>query len=280
MATTYGGYGGYGGYGNAGYENNGTDGGYYNNGGEPGGNFDGKSDSQGRGDRQIPDGKTRLRPVIIRQILEATKLHDDANFTIDNVEVVSVTFVGIIRTVSHRSTNSTYRIDDGTGMCDVRKMIKQDEEEAGNDNGNKEHDLQVGDYVRVIGDLNDYNDRRYVLQRNMRVVTGVDEVIYSVLEPLALHFSKDLSNASSISNGNNASHSMMDIDDGQYTALQKKVIQCAQSFPEIESNEGVHLSKVASKLQLSEQVVRDTVEALCSMGAAYDTINELHFKLT
>ena len=62
-------------------------------------------------------------PVTVKQLLEATQAHPDAKFKIDDVEVGLITFVGVVRNVSVQSTNATYRIEDGSGIIDVKHWI-------------------------------------------------------------------------------------------------------------------------------------------------------------
>jgi replication factor A2 len=82
-------------------------------------------------------GGNTLRPVTIKQILDAQQAHPDAEFRIDGVEVGQVsfpsyycswwfqqlTFVAMVRSAAMQSTNVTYRMEDGTGMIDVKQWI-------------------------------------------------------------------------------------------------------------------------------------------------------------
>ncbi|KAF5228920.1 hypothetical protein FOXYS1_15967, partial [Fusarium oxysporum] len=75
-----------------------------------------------------------LRPVTIKQILDAEEAYAGADFKIDGSPVTQITFVGQIRKIQPQPTNITLNIDDGTGMIEVKKWIdvdKQDDADAG-----------------------------------------------------------------------------------------------------------------------------------------------------
>jgi replication factor A2 len=80
--------------------------------------------------------------VTIKQILDAHQAHPDAEFRIDGVEasqvnipsgtcayLLQLTFVAAVRAAAMQSTNVTYRMEDGTGMIDVKQWI--DAEKSG-----------------------------------------------------------------------------------------------------------------------------------------------------
>ena len=72
-----------------------------------------------------------LRPVTIKQLLDAEQPHPDADFKIDGSEVGHITFVGVVRNVVVQSTNITYRVEDGTGAIDVKQWLDADSDTSG-----------------------------------------------------------------------------------------------------------------------------------------------------
>jgi replication factor A2 len=76
--------------------------------------------------------------VTVKQVLDAYQAHPDAEFRIDGVEVgqvfslmvvltiLQLTLVATIRTVNVQSTNVSYRMEDGTGMIEVKQWIDSD----------------------------------------------------------------------------------------------------------------------------------------------------------
>ncbi|KAA8570758.1 hypothetical protein EYC84_000153 [Monilinia fructicola] len=102
----------------------GADGGGFVQGGY-GGSQGGSQDSPG-GSKTY--GKDTLRPVTIKQILDAVQPHPDADFKIDGSEVTQLSFVGQVHSISTQTTNNTYKVDDGTGLIEVKQWIDNEVE--------------------------------------------------------------------------------------------------------------------------------------------------------
>jgi len=133
-----------------------------------------------------PGGKKQSnhshRPVTIRQLLEAYQPHPDAEFKIDDVDIEHVTFVGNITNMVTSSTNASCSIEDGTGSIDVRMWIDSADDENGKLDG-----LTQGVYVRVIGNLKSFNNKRSVNATIMKKVTDFNEIQYHLLEATYVH---------------------------------------------------------------------------------------------
>jgi replication factor A2 len=99
-------------------------------------------------------GSNSLRPVTIRQILNAQQPAAEGDFTIDGVQLGQVsllraqllderlahslpqlTFVGVVRNVSSFPTNVSYSVEDGTGSIDVRQWLDGNADETGKTDG-------------------------------------------------------------------------------------------------------------------------------------------------
>ncbi|KAK7202565.1 hypothetical protein BZA70DRAFT_285388 [Myxozyma melibiosi] len=280
--NSYGGGDSYGGYGGGGYGGGSDGGGGYMNGNSFGGgegNGETKYSSQG-GDHGLPEGKTRLRPVTMKQILEANQAHADAPYLIDGVEVVNVSAVGIVRNVTHATTNSTYRIEDSTGMVDVRKINTPDERDA----ERTDPFPQVGDYVRILGELNDFNDKRYVILRHIRPARGLDEITYSMLEPLYVHMQtvNPSSLGPKLENGGSGSGAAAAAAGGNsyeyenLTPIQRRVVETLKSMADQDMNEGTHVQTIASRTNMSKDAVASACEQLADLGLAYTTVDYDH----
>lgn len=140
--------------------------------------------SQGAGGS--PGGKKQSnhthRPVTIRQLVVAFQPHPDAEFKIDDVDVEHVTFVGNITNMVRSATNASCSIEDGTGTIDVRLWM----ETADNDTG-KLDGIEQGVYVRVIGNLKSFNNKRSLNAQVIRKVTDYNEIQYHMLEAIYVH---------------------------------------------------------------------------------------------
>ncbi|KAK9366012.1 hypothetical protein V1509DRAFT_631374 [Lipomyces kononenkoae] len=260
-------------------------GGGYGGGGGGGGfvsnNFgsDGMSNSQGGGERSISESKSRVRPVTIKQILDASQAHPDSDYSVDGVDVSTVTFVGIVRNVLNQTTNSTYRIEDGTGTIEVRKFVSADRPETDRVQG-----PQMGDYVRVIGELKAFfNNKRQVNGNLIRKVTDYNEVIYAQLEALALHLQTLHPEGQ-----NKSSHeetkmtgiqpSTRNYTNENLTSLQRRVLDTLSSAAEQASNEGVNIHVIAQRVGANQTTIQEACEYLSELGLIYTTIDYDHVR--
>ncbi|RMZ88984.1 hypothetical protein DV736_g3775, partial [Chaetothyriales sp. CBS 134916] len=193
--NSYGGGQSYTTYGAAGNAHNG--GGFI--GGEPS-----SSQAQGRG-----YGRETIRPVTVAQIMSASQPHPDAEFKIDGEPLGHLTFVGQVRSVQPQTTNITYKVDDGTGIVDVKQWIDSEAGDYDNDDdsnagdmeidsgdvkrqaqaeaektkaGRKKKEIKEDDYVRVWGRLKDFNGKRHVGSHVIRLVSDYNEINYHLLE--------------------------------------------------------------------------------------------------
>ncbi|KAF3317725.1 replication factor A protein 2 [Orbilia oligospora] len=150
------------------------------------------NDSQG-GTQATPGrsaARNTLRPVTIKQILDAQTPHDDNTFVIDDVEIGHVTFVAQILSISDQETNSTYKMEDGTGSIEVKffrgernSMVDDD----GENESSREAGLQINTYARVLGNIKQFNNKRNITTQSVKPVTDFNEVQCHFLEATAVH---------------------------------------------------------------------------------------------
>lgn len=126
--------------------------------------------------------KDNLRPLTIKQIIEAQQPHPDGEFKVDGVEVTQITFICQIQSISPQTTNVTYRVDDGTGLIEVKLWIDSDAIPE-----NKTSTPKENDYIRVWGRLRTFNNKRHVGAHMIRPITDFNEVSYHFLETTAVH---------------------------------------------------------------------------------------------
>ncbi|KAK6363481.1 replication factor A protein 2 [Orbilia blumenaviensis] len=162
------------------YDSHGGGGGYMN-------------DSQGG--TQASPGKSSnknntLRPVTIKQILDA-QAPDDSTFMIDDAEIGNVTFIAQIRSLADQDTNSTYKMEDGTGAIDVKQfrdkrnaMVVDDSENAAI---SRELGLSINSYARVTGNVKQFNNKRNITTQSVKPVTDFNEIQCHFLEATAVH---------------------------------------------------------------------------------------------
>ncbi|KAI8936309.1 hypothetical protein NX059_006727 [Plenodomus lindquistii] len=239
------------------------------------------------GSQQSPGGRQghiqdSLRPVTIKQILEATQ--DAGNkdeFKIDGATVSQLTFVGQIRNISTQTTNTTYRLDDGTGSIEVRQWVDSDTVDQTNPTKAK---LIEGAYCRAWGKLKSFNDRRSVGAQIIRPVEDMNEVSYHLLEATSVHlyFTRgppgNASAGAATTNGG-AAHQQQaaggnfgGYDLAGYTPAAKRVFQYLREAPQ--SNEGLNQHEIAAKLGIDTAEVARAGDDLLSGGLIYTTVDD------
>lgn len=224
-----------------------------------------------------------LRPVTIKQILEAEEAYAGADFKIDNATVTQITFVGQVRSINPQPTNITFKIDDGTGQIEVKKWIDVDKQ----DDSNAEYELDS--HVRVWGRLKSFSNKRHVGAHVIRPVTDFNEVNYHLLEATYVHlfFTKGpLGQQGGGANGANRDSMFVDggnDDNGAAAGLaSSKVSGCGplarKMFTFISGapggNEGIHLNVISSSTGMSVREVLGASDELLGQGLIYTTVDD------
>uniref|UniRef100_L2G2L3 Putative replication factor-a protein n=1 Tax=Colletotrichum fructicola (strain Nara gc5) TaxID=1213859 RepID=L2G2L3_COLFN len=180
-----------------------------------------------------------LRPVTIKQIIDAEEAYPGADFKIDGATVTQVTFVAQIRQISPQPTNITLKLDDGTGLIEAKKWVdtdKKDDDAAG---------LDLEGHVRVWGRIKSFNGKRHVGAHFIRPVTDFNEVNYHLLESTYLR--------------------------GCSVAAQK-MFNFINNAPG--GNEGVHINQISTGAGLSIRDVMGAADELLGQGLIYTTIDD------
>ncbi|KAI9667469.1 MAG: replication factor A protein 2 [Bathelium mastoideum] len=257
-------------------------------GGAGGGGFlnQGSQESPAGGKQKVY-GQETLRPVTIKQILDAEQPHPDAEFKIDGTEVTQVTFIGQIRNVSTQHTNITYKMDDGTGTVEVKQWVDSDTTNAMETDDSKPK-LIENSYARVWGRLKPFNNRRHVGSHIIRPVTNLDEVQCHLLEATYVHlcYTKGTPDAAS-SKGAATNGSLAEQQTGygagdggmgnlgQQTNLSnnaRKIMHCLQTVEQ--SNEGLHMHDIAQRLHMDMADVGKGGDELLGQGMIYTTVDD------
>lgn len=189
-----------------------------------------------------------------------------------------MTFVGQIQAVSTQATNITYKLDDGTGLIEVKQWIDSD-----NPNNAASVQLVEQSYVRVWGRLKDFNSKRHVGAHVIRRIEDNNEIAMHLLEATYAHLYFTRGPPESIQpnaaagaqtggmfveqNGNN---SMVDMR--KMTPHARKVFQLLQSAPQ--NNEGLHVQNIAGQLGMASNDVFKAGDELLGMGVIYTTVDD------
>lgn len=240
--------------------------------------------------------------MTIKQILDAQQPHPDADFRADGEpfgqvrrskeymcnpadEHSQVTFVGQIRSISTQPTNITYKVDDGTGIVEVKQWIDSDTNQDKMEVESNRPKLAEDGYCRVWGRLKAFNNKRHVGAHIIRPITDFNEINYHLLEATAVHlfFARGPPpNAQSNGQKNGAANG---IDGGrQETAnggdgapsnvspLARRIFATLKNTPQ--SNEGLHVQMVASQMGMPVSDVYKGAEELLAAGVIFTTVDD------
>ncbi|KAH8680878.1 hypothetical protein BX600DRAFT_375205, partial [Xylariales sp. PMI_506] len=231
-----------------------------------------------------------LRPVTIKQLIEAEQAIPDSPFRIDGVEVTQVTFVGVVRGISPQTTNITYKLDDGTGIFEVKQWLDADKDDQSKPN------FGIDQYVRVWGRIKSFNNKRHVGAHVIKPINDFNEVNYHLLEATYVHlfFTKgDLSagGANGAANGHSADDDSMFVDggddrqggNGNDDKVRKLSVKARKFYNWLKNaeggNEGLHINMIAQGAGMSVNDAIAAAEELVGPGVIYTTIDDETFAI-
>jgi len=232
-----------------------------------------------------------LVPLTIKQLLVASQQSpDETLFRVDGKEVGQVTFVGCITGVSAQSTiNMSLSVDDGTGKVDVKYWL--------NDNANaiglpdpssewKKSQWSVGQYIRVIGNLRSFNDKKSVVAYRIVPIVDFNEITHHFLEVIYVHLQNTRGTPMQISSTNtihvgHSNYNQPFLNPMQPTGfmndLHSQIIGTLRSST---SPTGENVHALAAQLNRSVEEIKTAAEFLISEGHLYSTIDEDHYRAT
>ncbi|CAK4034895.1 related to single-stranded DNA binding 30K chain [Lecanosticta acicola] len=260
-------------------------------GGNSGGGFMPGSQGEGSANQKKGYGKDTLRPVTIKQLHDAAHPHPDADhFMIDNSETTQVTFIGQVRNISTQTTNVTYKLDDGTGIIEVKQWIDAEALQDPDDPSNQKPKPVEEGYARVWGRLKAFNNKRHVGANYIRPIQDFNEIQYHLLEATVvhLHFAKGPLEQQAQANGGangmtNGGHqqangyAQQDPGPGSVSAAARKIFAVLKQTPQ--TNEGLHAQDIAMRVGLEMSEVMKAGDELLSGGKIYTTVDDATWAL-
>ncbi|KAL4797951.1 hypothetical protein BDV19DRAFT_386611 [Aspergillus venezuelensis] len=268
-------------------DNYGYGGGAYGGGGGGGGFMPGETTSPSGGRQE--GNNTTLRPVTIKQILDATQPYPEANYTIDGQDVSSIVFIGQVRNISTQATNVTYKLDDGTGEVEAKMWITPTEDMDTTDDLGKEgkdkNGVEVNGYAKVFGKLKSLlGGKKVINTHSVRPLTDINELHFHFLEATAVHLFH--TRGPPVTGGaKGAGDSAMGGVDGaaaggaygggnlpNVSPAARRVYNLLKTEPQ--SNEGLHAQLIAAKLGLPPSDVARAGEELINAGVIFSTVDD------
>lgn len=221
-----------------------------------------------------------LRPLTVKQILDAEEAFQGADFKIDGSPVTQITAVGQVRSFNPQPTNITVRIDDGTGTLEVKKFIDVDKQHEAENPG-----YEVDSHVRIWGRLKSFSGKRYVSAHLIRPITDHNEVNYHMLEATYVHLFMTKPEAQNAGDGDS-----MFVDGGagynaggqNNAATNSKLSGVSAPARKMHSfmneapggNEGIHLNVITNATKMSVRDVLGAADELLGQGLIYTTVDD------
>ena len=263
-------------------------------GGDSGGGGGFSNDNNyGGGSQGSPEKKRRnydeqtLIPVTIGMAFGASSDSSGGNDALtlkDGRPLHQVKIVGAVRSAEVQSTNIMYTIEDGTGAIDVKQWADDNDAEAIGEM--KRQTAREGIYVKVIGQISDYEGRKQVVANSVQTLSSGDELTHHLLE--VMYCGESFKRADSIvsapimqkSNGmtfgNNNNNSMQGGGNDSDTTKERIL----QFLRENDSETGASIDACIQQLHdIPEADIRQAADHLSEEGQIYSTINESFFKV-
>jgi len=234
-----------------------------------------------------------LVPLTIKQLLYASQQSpDETLFRVDGREVGQVTFVGSVASVSAQSTiNMSLLVDDGTGKVDVKYWLNDNTNSTGLPDPSsewKKSQWRIGQYIRVIGNLRSFNDKKSVVAYRILPISDFNEITHHFLEVIYVHLQNTRSTPMQLSSTNtmaipsgthNYSQPFLNpmMQTGYMNDLHAQIISALRSA---DSTVGAHVSTLAHQLGRSVDEIKSAAEFLTTEGHLYSTIDDDHFRTT
>jgi len=237
-----------------------------------------------------------LTPLTVRQLHTAIEQGSESGYLVDGEELHQLTILGKVTGVQPTSTMTIYKLDDGTGVVEVRLWNDSDDntEEA------SAAPVAEGTYVRVFGNLRVFQGKTNVVAFAVRPVTDFNEVTYHSLEAIFVHLGRVKAMgapppATPMMGVAPGSYATPTANMGAYTggapaantaaggeSLQSKLIALFESPQATSSDAGMSTDEVYAAFQSNypAATIRQSIDNLVSEGHLYSTIDDNHFKST
>jgi len=161
----------------AGFEYSRTDG-YFDPMGNAGGGFFGEESSSTPVKKASKESKVQsIVPVTIKQLIEMKS--ELGFFYIDGKELFNIKVVGWLEVIVSKSTQITFRVNDGTGSFEFMKFIDKF--------GFIPPNLREYSLVRIIGNPRSNDGGNSVLVYDINLVEDWNQVTYHMLDTILVH---------------------------------------------------------------------------------------------
>jgi replication factor A2 len=262
------------------YQGGDTSGGFNTN----DGNQQQSQSSQGNKPRRSYDEQT-LIPVTIHMLNQAKpdESGDQSVVLEDGRKLAQVKLLGSVRGVEDASTNVLYTLEDGTGMMDVKQWLDDNDGSAIQEM--RQQTLKENIYVKVIGQVKDYDGKKMVVANSVRLLTTGNELTHHFLQ--VVHSAEKYKRADSIvaplgstgvGFGATIGGNVVTQTTGGGDSLRDKVLKFIQTADD-GGETGVNvISCVKAMTEFSEADIRKAIAECAEEGMIYSTVSEDDYK--
>ena len=187
--------------------------------------------------------------------------------------------MGQIRNVSSQATNSTYKLDDGTGAVEVKLWVDESV-----DNTETKLTLVEGVYARVWGKIRVFGGKQFVNAHVIRKIEDMNEVQYHLLEAAAVHCyftkgppeqfikSEGAGDTAGLAGANVKTEMSEDRVLPPMSPNAKRIFTTLKASPQ--NNEGLHVQNLAAQLGMDVSEVMKAGDELLSQGLIFTTVDD------
>lgn len=276
-------------------------------GGRGGGGGGGSQDSGQKRVKRNYDEQTII-PVTLSMILKAktsSSSMDHGGANSDNAGLVlddgrslnTVKVVAAVRSVEDQSTNVMYVLEDGTGSIDVKQWLDDNDPSALTDM--RHHTARDGVYIKVIGQVKEYEGRKQIVANAVRPLTSGNELTHHLLEVVysSEKYTRDTSivppmmtmaqpSAGHNLSSNNGMGMGMGVGMGMgmgggpsSSSVKDRLMDVFHQYSG-DSEEGISIGECIQYLpDVPEAEIRAVITHMSEEGDIYSTISESHFRL-
>uniref|UniRef100_A0A7S3LCE0 Replication protein A C-terminal domain-containing protein n=1 Tax=Amphora coffeiformis TaxID=265554 RepID=A0A7S3LCE0_9STRA len=229
--------------------------------------------------RRSPDEQTVL-PVTIAMMLTSQTVDERPQLQ-DGRFLHRVRFVAAVRNFEDMSTNILYEVEDGTGMIEVQQWL-DDQKENAKTAEMRELTKKEHVYLKITGQLKDYNGKKKVVADGIRPLTTGNELAHHMLEVVYVEQKqkeKQQQPAFTAGFGQPAAvgRPLQPTAHGQGDTLREQILAMIKGNT---TDQGLSLDVCIKAMSSSADPseIRNMFDILSQEGIIYSTVDENHFQ--
>jgi replication factor A2 len=228
--------------------------------------------SDANGNSQRNQVRSNLTAVTIKQINDATQPIPDGEFKIHNVELNSVSFMGVVRRVDTQASAIIITVEDGTGSIEVRKWIDDNLTTPAVET--EKFEQQLNKYVYVGGSLKEFGGKKNIQNAYIYPVTDHNQILYHQLSAISTHLRAQ--GVTSKSRQDDSGGLFVKENEATGGSISDQILQVLKENSSI-MQEGVPLTYITQKLNITDDVGLKHCHELIEAGKIYTGYDDSSF---